>query len=116
MLRKTIQASLIVMLMTEGVFAQLPPGVHLKRDKPEPTNLKKEHQKAWTTLTDPPLRKFQNQKRMLIRGATFVPLDHINDPLCRVRPRLRINFCGPWRQGPLLSRTRSHFPECRLDS
>ena len=46
MLRKTIQATLIVLLMTEGVFAQLPPGVHLKRDKPEPTNLKKEHQKA----------------------------------------------------------------------
>jgi hypothetical protein len=46
MLRKTIQATLIVMLMTEGVFAQLPPDVHLKRDKPEPTNLKKEHQKA----------------------------------------------------------------------
>jgi len=46
MLRKTIQATLILMLTTASVFAQLPPGVHLKRDKPEPTNLKKERQKV----------------------------------------------------------------------
>jgi len=46
MLRKTIHATLILMLMTEGVFAQLPPGVHLKREKPEPTNPTKERHKA----------------------------------------------------------------------
>jgi hypothetical protein len=47
MLRKSIQATLIVLLMTTAVSAQMPqPGLHLKNDKPSRNNQQKEYDKA----------------------------------------------------------------------
>ena len=64
MLRKIIHATLIVLLMTEAVSAQMPkPGVTLKDDKPSRTKEQKEYDKAVDQEYHSAIKKIPEQKK-----------------------------------------------------
>jgi hypothetical protein len=64
MLRKIIHATLIVLLMTGAVSAQMQkPGVTLKNDKPSRTKEQKEYDKAVDQEYQSAIKKIPEQKK-----------------------------------------------------
>jgi hypothetical protein len=65
MLRKIIHATLIVLLMTEAVSAQMPkPGVTLKNDTPSRTKEQQEYDKAVDREYQSTIKKVPEQKKL----------------------------------------------------
>ena len=64
MLHKIIQATLIVLLMTEAVSAQMPkPGLTIKDDKPSRSKEQKEYDKAIDSDYQSAIKKIPEQKK-----------------------------------------------------
>jgi hypothetical protein len=63
MLRKIIHVTLIVLLMTEAVSAQMKPGVTLKNDKPSRTKEQKEYDKAVDQEYRSAIKKIPEQRK-----------------------------------------------------
>jgi hypothetical protein len=73
MLRKTIQTALILLLMTEAVYAQTPmPGVHLNEDQGKRPRTKEQHDKAVDRAYQSATKKIPEQNKL--------------DPWDRIRP------------------------------
>jgi hypothetical protein len=92
--RKIIYATLIALLMTEAVYAQMSkPGVTLKNDKPSRTKELKEYDKALDQTYQSTLKDIPDQKRKWTRGAISVLL-------LQRRPRISNNECLAARRFP----------------
>jgi hypothetical protein len=63
MLRKIIHATLIMLLMTEAVAAQIKPGVTLKNDKPSRSKEQQEYDKAVDREYQSGIKKVPDQKK-----------------------------------------------------
>jgi phosphate uptake regulator len=63
MLRKIIHATLIMLLMTESVSAQIKPGVTLKNDKPSRSKEQQEYDKAIDREYQSAIKKVPDQKK-----------------------------------------------------
>ena len=65
MLRKIIHATLIVLLMTEAVYAQMQkPGMTLKNNTPSRTKQQKEYDKALEQSYQSTLKDIPDQKKL----------------------------------------------------